>query len=199
MKLEAITVRPNGEFEFWHDDGDLFWGHSILISGDLNHGLEDADIPGQWFIEYLCDIAYPFWEFGDQKKREKKYPNYIVEEMKKFEDEYGKVNHDLYSPSLIYKKIQDYNVYRNEDKLTSYKIIYKYLRMLDLKKLVSTIRADSLDTYEDRINFGLSSDVCGCMLFCATYGTIYPNNKLEVTHNCQALKRVKMERRKQVK
>ncbi|KHD37471.1 hypothetical protein NL50_04655 [Clostridium acetobutylicum] len=46
MKLEAITVRPNGEFEFWHDDGDLFWGHSILISGDLNHGLEDADIPG---------------------------------------------------------------------------------------------------------------------------------------------------------
>jgi hypothetical protein len=28
--LEAIQVLRDGEFEFWYDDGDLFWGHSII-------------------------------------------------------------------------------------------------------------------------------------------------------------------------
>ncbi len=35
MTLESITVYPDGSFDFWHDDGDLFFGHSILIRGDL--------------------------------------------------------------------------------------------------------------------------------------------------------------------
>ena len=46
MKLTSITVFPEGEFEFWHNDSDLFWGHSILISGSISEGLTDADIPG---------------------------------------------------------------------------------------------------------------------------------------------------------
>ncbi|MCJ8311738.1 MAG: DUF2262 domain-containing protein [Saccharospirillaceae bacterium] len=46
MKLESITVYPDGEFEFWHNDGDLFWGHSILISGTLTEGPNYAEIPG---------------------------------------------------------------------------------------------------------------------------------------------------------
>ena len=46
MRLESITVYPNGSFEFWHNDGDLFWGHSIQISGSLAEGPTDADIPG---------------------------------------------------------------------------------------------------------------------------------------------------------
>ena len=46
MSLESITVSPDGKFDFWHDDGDLFWGHSILVSGTLNDGPTDADIPG---------------------------------------------------------------------------------------------------------------------------------------------------------
>lgn len=46
MKLESITLYPDGSFEFWHNDGDLFWGHSILVSGDLEKGPTDADIPG---------------------------------------------------------------------------------------------------------------------------------------------------------
>lgn len=46
MRLDSITVHPDGEFEFWHDDGDLFLGHSILISGSLQDGPTDADIPG---------------------------------------------------------------------------------------------------------------------------------------------------------
>lgn len=63
-------------------------------------------------------------------------------------------------------------------------MIAKYLPVLNFKKLVDTIRADSIDTYEDNISFQVSSEVCGGMLLCATYGTIYANNELEVTHNC---------------
>jgi len=46
MALESVTVHPDGSFEFWHRDGDLFWGHSIQISGNLSEGPTGADIPG---------------------------------------------------------------------------------------------------------------------------------------------------------
>lgn len=46
MVLESVTVYPDGEFEFWHDDGDLFWGHSIQVSGSLSEGLTGVDTPG---------------------------------------------------------------------------------------------------------------------------------------------------------
>ncbi|WP_417394473.1 DUF2262 domain-containing protein [Gimesia chilikensis] len=46
MTLEAITVYDDGDFDFWHSDGDLFWGHAIQITGNLTEGLQYADIPG---------------------------------------------------------------------------------------------------------------------------------------------------------
>jgi len=46
ISLHAVTANPDGSFEFWHEAGDLFWGHSILISGNLTDGLNYADIPG---------------------------------------------------------------------------------------------------------------------------------------------------------
>ncbi len=46
MQLCSISIYADGEFEFWHDDGDLFWGHSIQISGSLSDGLKYANIPG---------------------------------------------------------------------------------------------------------------------------------------------------------
>jgi hypothetical protein len=46
MTLTSITIEETGSFEFWHDDGDLFWGHSIQISADVANGPTDADIPG---------------------------------------------------------------------------------------------------------------------------------------------------------
>lgn len=45
MTLESISVYADGEFEFWHDDRDLFFGHAIRISGRLAEGLTGADIP----------------------------------------------------------------------------------------------------------------------------------------------------------
>lgn len=46
MSLQSIQMDESGDFTFWYDDGDLFWGHSIQISGDLSTGPTDADIPG---------------------------------------------------------------------------------------------------------------------------------------------------------
>ena len=46
LKLEGITVAPDGSFEYWHDDDDLFGGHAIQISGSLSKGVYDADLPG---------------------------------------------------------------------------------------------------------------------------------------------------------
>jgi hypothetical protein len=46
MQLESITVYPSGLFEFWHNDGDLFWGHSIQVRGNLRDGLTHVDTPG---------------------------------------------------------------------------------------------------------------------------------------------------------
>jgi hypothetical protein len=46
MTLQTIEVGSDGSFVFWHDDGDLFWGHSIQICGSLSAGMTRADIPG---------------------------------------------------------------------------------------------------------------------------------------------------------
>ena len=46
MSPNSITIYPDGAFEFWHDDGGMFLGHSIMISGSLAGGLDDAGIHG---------------------------------------------------------------------------------------------------------------------------------------------------------
>ena len=37
MELDAIQISADGHFEFWFNDGEMFWGHSIHVnrlSGD---------------------------------------------------------------------------------------------------------------------------------------------------------------------
>lgn len=46
MKLYAIGLYSDGSFDFWHKDGGLFDGHSIMIAGTLKRGPNEADIPG---------------------------------------------------------------------------------------------------------------------------------------------------------
>ena len=46
MKLTDIGVSSDGSFDFWHEDGDLFWGHSIVVYGDLESGPTSLDTPG---------------------------------------------------------------------------------------------------------------------------------------------------------
>ena len=46
MKLESITVHSDGSLEFSLADGDLFWGHSIQVTGTISEGPTDAEIAG---------------------------------------------------------------------------------------------------------------------------------------------------------
>ena len=46
MELESIEIRADGSFEFWFADGDMFYGHSIHVSGDMEHGPDDASMEG---------------------------------------------------------------------------------------------------------------------------------------------------------
>ncbi|PSB39881.1 DUF2262 domain-containing protein [Chamaesiphon polymorphus] len=45
MTLESISIDADGEVSFYHNDGDLFWGHCILVtmnSENLFIGAETA-------------------------------------------------------------------------------------------------------------------------------------------------------------
>ncbi len=46
MKLDSISVYPEGDFEMFFFDGDMFWGHSIIINGNINGDLTSAEIAG---------------------------------------------------------------------------------------------------------------------------------------------------------
>ncbi len=46
MVLESISIDSNGEISFYHNDGDLFLGHCILVNMDSANNFIDADIPG---------------------------------------------------------------------------------------------------------------------------------------------------------
>lgn len=46
MELESIQTQEGGEFEFWFCDGDMFYGHSIHVTGNVEDGPDWADIEG---------------------------------------------------------------------------------------------------------------------------------------------------------
>ena len=44
LTLDAIQVYGNCSFDLWFNDGDLFWGHAVLVSGSLCDGITKADM-----------------------------------------------------------------------------------------------------------------------------------------------------------
>jgi len=46
MRLDSITIESDASTTFWHDDGDLFYGHSIQVSIDADDHCSGVDIPG---------------------------------------------------------------------------------------------------------------------------------------------------------
>ncbi|HEX4144629.1 MAG TPA: DUF2262 domain-containing protein [Pirellulales bacterium] len=46
IAISGIHVEPNGNFEFWFHDGDLFLDHAIVASGSLRNGISDVSIQG---------------------------------------------------------------------------------------------------------------------------------------------------------
>jgi len=43
---DSIVVLEDGSFQFFFEDGDLFWGHTIQITGTLTDGVTDAVMEG---------------------------------------------------------------------------------------------------------------------------------------------------------
>ena len=46
MEPESIEVRADGSFEFWFADGEMFYGHSIHVTGNLTDGPRTAQMEG---------------------------------------------------------------------------------------------------------------------------------------------------------
>jgi hypothetical protein len=46
LSLDVITSAPDGAFDFWFDDGDMFWGHAIEVWGTLAEGAKSAHLAG---------------------------------------------------------------------------------------------------------------------------------------------------------
>jgi len=46
MSLTSVSVNSEGGFTFWYDDGELFWGHLIMVHGNSKEGPTDASIQG---------------------------------------------------------------------------------------------------------------------------------------------------------
>lgn len=46
LSLTSIVVYPSGDFDFFFDDGGLFWGHSVEVTGSLAEGMSGAAICG---------------------------------------------------------------------------------------------------------------------------------------------------------
>lgn len=46
LEVQSIVAEDEGAFTVYFDDGDLFWGHAIVVRGSLAQGATDADIAG---------------------------------------------------------------------------------------------------------------------------------------------------------
>ena len=46
LEISEVCVSPDGDFELFYNDDDMFYGHVIIVSGNIEVGLDSADIAG---------------------------------------------------------------------------------------------------------------------------------------------------------
>lgn len=46
MEFESMSVHQDGSFEMYFSDGDMFWGHCIIVEGNVNAEFDSAYIAG---------------------------------------------------------------------------------------------------------------------------------------------------------
>ena len=46
IDLCGIDIQGDGNYTFWFNDDDMFWGHSVTVYGDMENGCTDAAIEG---------------------------------------------------------------------------------------------------------------------------------------------------------
>ena len=44
--LTEVSVSPGGRFTAYYNDDDMFWGHSVEVSGSLKKGITYANLAG---------------------------------------------------------------------------------------------------------------------------------------------------------
>ena len=46
LMISEVCVSTDGNFELFYDDDDMFWGHVVIVSGNIETGIDDAYIAG---------------------------------------------------------------------------------------------------------------------------------------------------------
>lgn len=46
LGISEVCVSTDGYFEIYYDDDNMFWGHVVIVSGNIETGFDDADIAG---------------------------------------------------------------------------------------------------------------------------------------------------------
>lgn len=46
LELSEVCVSTEGNFEIFYDDDDMFWGHVVIVSGNIEEGIDDATMAG---------------------------------------------------------------------------------------------------------------------------------------------------------
>lgn len=46
INLSALDISHEGEFTAYYSDGDMFYGHTIIVSGNITTGIDEATIAG---------------------------------------------------------------------------------------------------------------------------------------------------------
>lgn len=44
--ISEVCVSTDGNFEIFYDDDDMFWGHVVIVSGNIETGIDDAYMAG---------------------------------------------------------------------------------------------------------------------------------------------------------
>lgn len=54
LMISKVCVSTDGNFEIFYDDDDMFWGHVVIVSGNIETGIDDAYIAGQQTFRQYC-------------------------------------------------------------------------------------------------------------------------------------------------
>ena len=46
LSASELCVSTEGDFEMYYNDDDMFWGHVVVVSGNIDSGMSDAQIEG---------------------------------------------------------------------------------------------------------------------------------------------------------
>lgn len=46
LSISEVCVSTDGNFEIFYNDDDMFWGHVVIVSGNIETGLDDAYMAG---------------------------------------------------------------------------------------------------------------------------------------------------------